>query len=634
MGTYAGRAVVVDDELGVREFCRAVLTQMGYTVEVCVNGQEALALFAAAPIDLMLIDVHMPHMNGIELLRRIRQRDQTVSLIVMTGNGSLEHIAQVLLLGGQAILLKPFALAELRTMVSEVQRKRRIARAEAQTAVIHPLAVLSDQLLGVRELPLLCEQIVAGVCDALNADRVLLLREQGGTGLAVVAQTGSLAPDAPETGLSVAVQAFQKRRPAVLAVAEPKPADPAKLPPDAQYTLICAPLIAAGAMLGVLQVERCSPRAPLLQPQVELLMVIARIVASALESAELHTTLARSEARYRALLEHARDAVLVISRDGQRILEVNAAAAAISGYSSAELVRQNVSALLHTNTASTAQLVHGQGEFDTLLRTAGNREIPVSVVASVIAHESAEFLLLVVRDISERTRLSQQLVQAEKLAGMSRLTASIAHEVNNPLQALHSALNLLVERQIPDEKRAQILHMAHVEVESLVGIVQHMMDLYRPVREGVRPVSPHELLEAVLTMLQPRLREHSITVERDWQEFLPRVRCAHSQLKQVFSSLLLNAIDAMPNGGRLTLRTRASDHDGQPMVQIEVADTGGGIAADELPNVFEPFYSKRKQRAGLSLAVSYSIIEQHGGRLSVEPAEEGACFRIILPAES
>ena len=165
-----------------------------------------------------------------------------------------------------------------------------------------------------------------------------------------------------------------------------------------------------------------------------------------------------------------------------------------------------------------------------------------------------------------------------------------------------------------------------------MGIVQHMMDLYRPTREGVRPVSAHELLESVLTTLEPRLRQDHIQIERDWDGYLPRISGTLSQLRQVFSSVILNAVDAMPDGGKLTLRTQRSRRDDTQVVLIEIADNGPGIAPEEMGSIFEPFYSKRGQRTGLSLAVSYSIIEQHGGRLTVTSSNHGATFQIALPA--
>lgn len=239
------------------------------------------------------------------------------------------------------------------------------------------------------------------------------------------------------------------------------------------------------------------------------------------------------------------------------------------------------------------------------------------------------------RHVGLYARQAQQLAQAEKIAGMSRLSASIAHEINNPLQALQSSLKLLTERPLAEGKREQILQMANEQVGRLVGVVQQMMDLHRPATyDGLRPISLHELLEAVLVLLEPRLQNHGIVIERDWESALPRVRGVSSQLKQVFGSLVVNAIEAMPQGGRLTVRTRRVDDKGETQVQIEVTDTGKGISDQDLPHVFEPFFSTRAAHTGLGLATSYSIVEQHAGAISAESSIHGATFRVLLPALS
>lgn len=185
---------------------------------------------------------------------------------------------------------------------------------------------------------------------------------------------------------------------------------------------------------------------------------------------------------------------------------------------------------------------------------------------------------------------------------------------------------------MPEEKREQILQMARDQTEQLVTVVQHMMDLYRPSRDGMRPVPLGEVLESALTFVGPRLQTHKIVIRREWESPLPRIRAVSSHLKQVFISLLMNAVDAMPEGGVLTVRALRQHSAAGEQVCIEVADTGKGIAPAELPSIFEPFYSTRTDRSGMGLAVSYSIVEQHEGSLSVQSSEIGATFRVTLPA--
>ncbi len=227
-----------------------------------------------------------------------------------------------------------------------------------------------------------------------------------------------------------------------------------------------------------------------------------------------------------------------------------------------------------------------------------------------------------------RSRLHKQLVHAEKLAGMGRLAASIAHEINNPLQAIHNSLHLLLSRPLNEEKRERYLSMAQMEVERLITVVRQMLDFYRPSYDGMRPISIHGLLESVLGATAQQMRERSVLLEREWTERLPRVRGVGGHLKHVFTSLILNAITAMPDGGQLIIRTRVDG--GQPgsiapLVLVEFINTGPGIPDDEARTLFEP------KGADLELVISYGIIEQHGGMLSVRSDNSGTTFRVALP---
>ena len=248
-----------------------------------------------------------------------------------------------------------------------------------------------------------------------------------------------------------------------------------------------------------------------------------------------------------------------------------------------------------------------------------------------IAIERVRMGAAMVGDGGERQQNARRLAQTEKLAGMGRLAASIAHEINNPLQAIQNSLHLLANRSLPDEKRARYFGMAQDQVERLVSLVQRMLNFYQPAREGMRPTAIHPLLEQVLRMSAEQMQQCGIVVERNWAEGLPRVMGIASHLKQVFQNLTMNAIEAMPRGGRLVVRTCAADEVGESVV-IEFSDTGPGIPASDLHAIFEPFYTTKNEGSGLGLAISYSIVEQHGGTLSVQSGSAWTTFRITLPA--
>jgi signal transduction histidine kinase len=251
---------------------------------------------------------------------------------------------------------------------------------------------------------------------------------------------------------------------------------------------------------------------------------------------------------------------------------------------------------------------------------------------AAIAIERVQLRAGLARATSIQTHSAQRQAQTEKLAGMGRLASSIAHEINNPLQAIHNSLHLLLNRQLSDDKRTRYLGMAQEQVERLTSVVQRMLNFYQPSRDGMRPTALHPILEQVLRAEADQIDRGGVVVDREWAEGLPRVMGIAGHLKQVFQNLILNAVEAMPGGGRLVVRTRALDDGETRLVIVEFCDDGPGIPDGDLQTIFEPFYTTKTHGTGLGLAICYSIIEQHGGVLSVRRDGEQTAFQVALPA--
>lgn len=225
-------------------------------------------------------------------------------------------------------------------------------------------------------------------------------------------------------------------------------------------------------------------------------------------------------------------------------------------------------------------------------------------------------------------RSQQALIQAEKMSAVGRLTASIAHEVNNPLQAVSNCLHLVGRQELSQEERESYLTLAQEEMERLMGTVQRMLEFYRPGTLNRQQTDMHQLVNRVKALLEKQLQDARVDVELDIQPDLPGVTVVSNQIQQVFFNLMLNAMDAMPEGGKLKITARATPDN----VEITFQDEGAGVPVDMQDNIFEPFMSTRDDGTGLGLSVSYGILTAHGGSLSLEPGTgQGACFKISLP---
>ncbi len=233
------------------------------------------------------------------------------------------------------------------------------------------------------------------------------------------------------------------------------------------------------------------------------------------------------------------------------------------------------------------------------------------------------------REMLRRLEASQQaLIQAEKMAAMGRLMATVAHEVNNPLQGVRNCLHLAARPDLPEEERAEFLRLAQEELERLEATVRRLLDYFRPGNVQRRPLALSEIVEKVLSLLRKRCEDQGVQVAVSIPHDLPLVLAAPAQLQQVLLNLALNALDAMPDGGRLTLRAWVNGD----RVVLAIRDTGPGVPAALRERIFEPFFSTKEEGTGLGLAVSYGIMIAHGGDLRLAPGRgEGAEFHVVLP---
>jgi two-component system NtrC family sensor kinase len=247
---------------------------------------------------------------------------------------------------------------------------------------------------------------------------------------------------------------------------------------------------------------------------------------------------------------------------------------------------------------------------------------------ATVALENAR-LYAELREYVKQVEESQRaLLQAEKMAAAGRLSASIAHEVNNPLQSVQNCLHLAGREDLPEDQRTEYFEMAKTELNRLMSTVQRMLDFYRPGAISPVEVDLQEILQHVINLMSKQLEKQEIDVQLDVPENLPPVVAVGSQLQQVLINLLLNSFDAMPDGGKIQVRVRAL----RKGVEILLQDNGPGIPDEHLPHIFEPFFSTKDGGTGLGLTVSYNIVTTHGGTLEfVSSNGPGTCFRVFLP---
>ncbi|MBV5318071.1 MAG: PAS domain S-box protein [Desulfobulbaceae bacterium] len=239
------------------------------------------------------------------------------------------------------------------------------------------------------------------------------------------------------------------------------------------------------------------------------------------------------------------------------------------------------------------------------------------------------------RRVEQRTRELQetqkQYLHAEKLSAIGKLSASIAHEFNNPLQGILSILKGLKKRAILEKEDRELLDAAIAESDRIKELIRSLQDFNRPTSGRIVPMDVHTALDSLLLLHKSDLKGRRISVVRDYAERLPQIFAVPDQIKQVFLNLLTNAADAchLP-GGEITISTRQEDD----RVAVTFKDTGIGIKPGELEQIFQPFYTTKSavKGTGLGLSVSYGIVKNHRGEIRVESQPgAGSTFTVLLP---
>ncbi len=327
---------------------------------------------------------------------------------------------------------------------------------------------------------------------------------------------------------------------------------------------------------------------------------------------------------------------ILFNRRAELLFQENEA----SGSSAATAVRTNAVKLTSfISTLASASETARQAEIE-LIDPERGRSLPMEITAREVLDEAGQVTAVVsiLHDLTEireleRRRVEQQLFESEKLAAVGRLAASIAHEVNNPLEAIKNALYLM-QTSSDIDKNSRFLEIARKETERVSHIIRQMLGFARRAGE-VDWVDVNQLLEETLVLLEKKLKQQRIRLAKNLEPSLPQVRARADQLRQVFLNLILNAQQAIEGDGEIRISTARYEQALQPSILVQLSDSGVGIAPDDIGRIFDPFFSTGKKGTGLGLWVTQDIVRQHGGRIEVSSdVGRGTVFSIVLQVDS
>ncbi|MBI4529131.1 MAG: PAS domain S-box protein [Deltaproteobacteria bacterium] len=340
------------------------------------------------------------------------------------------------------------------------------------------------------------------------------------------------------------------------------------------------------------------------------------------------------------------DGVIVVDREGM-VSFFNQSAEALTDVSASQALNQHFCRLfgknpwlitmIHKSHPPQQISTRGEGAFVT----ASGRRVPVNLSVSPLHDRRGRSLgsLLLVRDLTHRKELEEDLRRSDRLAALGTLAAGLAHEIKNPLGGIKGAGQLLRRSVMRDSSLLQYTDIIIREVERVNELIEQLLDLSRPARLNLVPLNVHELLNDVLLLEKQALEERNITLKKSFDPSLPAIQGDRSQLVQVFLNLVKNALEAMGNQGclKITSRLETDFHIREPgrkkakFISVDIEDNGSGIKEANLPHIFSPFFTTKNNGTGLGLAISYRIIREHGGLIRVESQEgKGTIFRVLL----
>lgn len=604
------RTLLVEDDAEQRETMHRWLRELALDVTAVADGNAGLVSHLRSPFELLVIDWVMPHMDGLQLCRRIRAMPggDRPYILVVTGRDRPEDLAQVMDAGADDYVAKPPAFGLLQTRIHIAQRRisRDRQHREAQEALAQSEAdfrrVIERSSVGIfahRE----------GRIVYVNA---AAMRTLGGSREDLIGRSfADLVHPAHREVASRRAVRFERTH----------------VPPPPLELEMCR-------LDGDSVVVRMIPASgAIYQGERSCFTLLEDITEKRASERRLRMT--------QFAVDHAADAALWIGEDG-RITYANGAASQMSGYPVGELLGMNALELDARWVVSDWPKIHrvllrrGRIRRQTRIRCRSGVEVPVELTANAVDFDGQRLIIAFVRDVSERQRMQASLQQADRLASVGSLAAGVAHEINNPLAFVIANLELLAEDIERDavsfQDMRRILAEATEGAHRVRRIVGDLKSFARADDDEQEAVSVHEVLDVAIDIAANEIR-HRARLARDYGD-IPLTWANGGRLTQVFLNLLVNAAHAIPEDGRehvISIRTWVEGE----TIAIDLRDSGVGIPPEVLDRIFDPFFSTKPQGVGtgLGLSICHGIITKLGGEIWVESEPGmGSCFHLRLPS--
>jgi len=655
------RLLIVDDEAANMQALVETLRDHGYATEGFTTGAQALAAMRQGPFDVLLTDLMMPGMDGVQLLAEAQQVDAQIVGILMTGKGTIATAVQAMQAGALDYVLKPLKVSTLLPVLARAVsvRQLRLENLELRnTVAIHEL---NQAIAHTVDAGVLLDKVANAALSQFEADEAsVMLFTEDGEALSVAAVRGegreSLLGTLVPLGKGIAGHVAVQREPLVASGEITHTGLKPLFPRPGIQTALCMPMMTRGKLIGVLNVNYTHQARHIPSGQVKVLSIFANAAAAGIEAARLYEDERRTQARYAEVLNMAADGILSIDAQ-QRIVLFNRGAEKIFGYSANEILGEPIDVLLPSGMAATHHrhveaFMRGPDQSRSMAgrrRLAGRRKdgSPVNVEVGISKHaEDGEVLCTaIVRDVSERVALEDQLRQAQKMEAVGQLTGGIAHDFNNILTVISSNAEVLASALPADGPQREDVNELLAAARRGATMISRLLQFSRRGMLAMRAVRPAAVVADVSPMLRRLLPADFRLEVVDASGHADVVMADEGAMEQMLVNLCTNARDAMPSGGTVRIeceRTWLDEgyHATHPWVapgayvSVAMSDTGVGMDAETKRRLFEPFFTTKPvgRGTGLGMAMVYGMMKQHNGMAHVySEVGQGTTVKLYFP---
>ncbi len=680
-----GRLMVVDSDARRLRALSKLLGDNAYDIVGVSSGEEALQGLRDQDFDVLMTDCVLPDQAGVDLLRAAKEVDPHLVVILMSDGGSPQIDLQSQDAGAFACLVRPFRVAALLPVLTRALEVRQLRLENLQLKESVAIYELSNAVAFSQDVNPMLDKIADTALRQTHADEVsIMLLTPECDGLYVAAARGENRERVlgHRVSLDRGVAGWVARHHEMLVLRgeiNDKRFAPVRPRSDIRSS-VSLPMLSAGSLVGVLNLNATRGPRSFSSGQINTLTMLANVAASVVRTASLYSQAREAEEKYRSIFENSIEGIYQTTRDG-RFVSANPALAHMYGYDTpSELVRHvaDVSKELYVDPERREQLMllldAGQSVmgFESEVRRKDGSIIWVSESARAVVNGTGEGLYYegTVEDITQRKiaeiardrsevalrdsnrhletalatvkQMQQQIIQQERLRALGQMASGVAHDFNNDLAMIVGFSELLLKRPEDlnnSEKARNYLQMIRSVAGDAASVVNRLREFFRQREEGevFAPLELNQLVEQVILFTQPRWRYQAqangvtIRVATDFQQ-LPSISGDAADLREALTNLILNAVDAMPDGGTLTVSTRYESD----KVSLAVSDTGTGMSDEVRQRCLEPFFTTKGERGtGLGLSTVYGTVQRHDGTIAIHTvAGAGTTVSIQLPVET